>query len=55
MGENVKLLGYKFGHDLNDDDIFNDSYINFSNTINLYSNKCKSFKGKSSVLNTYVL
>ena len=53
--KNVKLLGYKFGYELTDDDIFKATYMNFSNTLNLWYNKCKSVKGKSSVLNTYVV
>ena len=51
--ENNKVLGYKFGYNLTDDDLWHILYVKFSNTLNLWSSRRMSFKGKSNILNTF--
>ena len=53
-GKNCKLLGYRFGYDLTDDDLFHDLLSNFERILNLWKSRGKSYKGKSSILNTFV-
>ena len=53
--QNCKLLGYKFGYNLTLDDIWNPLFIKFNNTLNLWSSRPMSMKGKSSVLNTFAI
>ena len=49
---NAKLLGYRYGYNINEDDMWSKLYLKFDNTMNLWRNRQLSFKGKSIVLNS---
>ena len=50
-----KILGYTFGFDFSDDDVWSKLFLKFDQTLNLWKNRKLSFKGKSTVLNSLCL
>ena len=50
-----KILGYYFGYDFGQDDIWSKIFLNFDNILNLWISRHLSFKGKSTVLNSLCL
>lgn len=47
-----KILGYYFGTDVDDDNIWSKVFLKFDNTLNLWRLRKLSLKGKSTVLNS---
>jgi len=48
-----KVLGYLFGNNYNDDDVYNKIFLRFSNVLNLSKCRDLSLKGKSSILDIF--
>ncbi|MES9883856.1 MAG: reverse transcriptase domain-containing protein [Sedimenticola sp.] len=53
--ENHKILGYKMGSNLSDDDIFSNLLKRFTDTLSLWKMRRLSLKGKSTILNSLCL
>ena len=50
-----KILGYYFGSHFSQDDIWSNIFLKFDRTLNLWTLRHLSFKGKSNVLNSLCL
>ena len=50
-----KILGYYFGSHFSQDDVWSNIFLKFDRTLNLWSLRHLSFKGKSNVLNSLCL
>ena len=50
-----ELLGYTFGFNFSEDDIWSKLFLNFDQTLNSWRNRQLSFKGKSTILNSLCL
>ena len=50
--KSLKILGYYFGSDVTDDDIWSKTFLKFDKTLNLWRSRHLSLKGKSTVLNS---
>ena len=50
--DNHKILGYHFGTGFGEDDIWSKIFVKIDRTLNLWSSRKLSFKGKSTVLNS---
>ena len=53
--KNCKLLGYKFGYNLSFDDIWNPLFFKVNNTLNVWSSRPMSVKGKSYIINNFAI
>ena len=53
--DHYKILGYFFGSGFSNDDIWSKIYVKIDKTLNLWTSRKLSFKGKSTVLNSLCL
>ena len=53
--KNHKILGYIYGNDFTDDDLWSKLFLKFDKTLQLWKYRKLSFKGKSTVLNSLCL